>query len=284
MPKIDIVPKEYSELRNIYAYYINSFNALYQLKTRNDEEINSIYEMIKTNLIDSKKYLPENIVKDIFNIIPYNNRYTKSYLKLAKLIFDEYNVKTVIDTPNVFSSLFYKEYGINLNKSNEIENTELENLEIFPENSIYNAIMDNDLKRFISFTERDGFNEDQRLNCKFYPHSVDGYSLLELCCYYGAVDCFKFLRTKFDSEITLLCLKDTLTCQIFCAYEEVMLDMSYKPEILATYLKLFKLQYTLIFKNKNILFRNYIIILCEIYIKTYFASVTFFFISTLYDL
>lgn len=77
--------------------------------------------------------------------------------------------------------------------------------------------------------------------------------------------------------------KDTLTCQIFCAYEEVMLDMSYKPEILATYLKLFKLQYTLIFKNKNILFRNYIIILCEIYIKTYFASVTFFFISTLYD-
>ena len=145
MPKIDIVPKEYSELRNIYAYYINSFNALYQLKTRNDEEINSIYEMIKTNLIDSKKYLPENIVKDIFNIIPYNNRYTKSYLKLAKLIFDEYNVKTVIDTPNVFSSLFYKEYGINLNKSNEIENTELENLEIFPENSIYNAIMDNDL-------------------------------------------------------------------------------------------------------------------------------------------
>ncbi|KAI5533007.1 protein of unknown function (DUF3447) [Trichomonas vaginalis G3] len=107
------------------------------------------------------------------------------------------------------------------------------------------------------------------------------------------VTCFSVMFPKHDNDYTVfenpiydncqLTVKDTLTCQIFCAYEEVMLDMSYKPEILATYLKLFKLQYTLIFKNKNILFRNYIIILCEIYIKTYFASVTFFFISILYD-
>ncbi|EAX83072.1 hypothetical protein TVAG_259580, partial [Trichomonas vaginalis G3] len=32
------------------------------------------------------------------------------------------------------------------------------------------------------------------------------YSLLELCCYHGAVDCFKLLRTKFNSEITRECL------------------------------------------------------------------------------
>ncbi|EAY07978.1 hypothetical protein TVAG_333030 [Trichomonas vaginalis G3] len=42
-----------------------------------------------------------------------------------------------------------------------------------------------------------------------YPplHFKKGYTLLELCCYHGAVDCFKFLRTKFSSEITQECLE-----------------------------------------------------------------------------
>ncbi|EAX93672.1 hypothetical protein TVAG_103910 [Trichomonas vaginalis G3] len=72
--------KEYSELRSIYKYYIDSYNTLYQLKTENEEELNSIYKMIKTELIDSKSYLPNIIIQEILNIIPYNNRYTRSYL------------------------------------------------------------------------------------------------------------------------------------------------------------------------------------------------------------
>ncbi|EAY17214.1 ankyrin repeat protein, putative [Trichomonas vaginalis G3] len=67
--------------------------------------------------------------------------------------------------------------------------------------------MYNDKERFMSFTERDGFNKDQRLKSKLYPYSNNGYSFLELCCYHGAVDCFKFLRTKFKSEITETCLE-----------------------------------------------------------------------------
>ena len=76
----DIHPNKFSELRSIYKYYIDSYNALYQLKTENEEDLNSIYKLIKTELIDSKKYPPKRIMGDILNIIPYNNRYTKSYL------------------------------------------------------------------------------------------------------------------------------------------------------------------------------------------------------------
>ncbi|EAY09570.1 ankyrin repeat protein, putative [Trichomonas vaginalis G3] len=57
------------------------------------------------------------------------------------------------------------------------------------------------------FTEREGFNKNQKLESNLYPSHYKGYSLLELCCYYGAVDCFKFLRTKFSSEITEKCLE-----------------------------------------------------------------------------
>ena len=86
----DILPNWFSELRNIYKNYIDSYIALYQLKSKNDEELNSIYKMIKTNLIDSNKYHPQLIIRDILNIIKYNNRYTTSYLKLAKFISDDY--------------------------------------------------------------------------------------------------------------------------------------------------------------------------------------------------
>ncbi|EAY02571.1 ankyrin repeat protein, putative [Trichomonas vaginalis G3] len=67
--------------------------------------------------------------------------------------------------------------------------------------------MNNDKESFIIFTERDGFDKNQKLNSDLYPFSNKGYSLLELCCYHGAVDCFKLLRSKFNSEITQVCLQ-----------------------------------------------------------------------------
>ncbi|EAY13846.1 hypothetical protein TVAG_044060 [Trichomonas vaginalis G3] len=203
----DVHPSKYNKLRSTYKYYIDSYIALYQLKTDNEEELNKIYKMIKTELIDSKKFPPQIIMNDILSIILYNNRYAKSYLFLAKLIYDEYHVEEfnhLMYLPNI---LFYKEYGIKLDKSDNFEEDYPENIDIHTEDTIYRAIMNNDLERFITFTEIDGFDKDQKLKSDLYPYSGKGYSLFELCCYHGAVDCFKLLRTKFSSEITQKCLR-----------------------------------------------------------------------------
>ena len=109
----NIHPNKFSELRNIYKYYIDSYNALYQLKTENEEELNSIYKMIKTELIDSNKSLPVKIIKDILFIIPYNNRYTKSYTKLSKNIFDDYNVSEVKNINSISNTFFIKNTELN---------------------------------------------------------------------------------------------------------------------------------------------------------------------------
>ncbi|EAY14050.1 hypothetical protein TVAG_478750 [Trichomonas vaginalis G3] len=210
MSNQDIHPNKYSELRSICKYYIDSYIALYQLKTEKEEELKDIYKIIKTELIDSKKYPPKNIMEDILNIIRYNNRYTKSYLSLAKLISDDYHVEKVKNIPMISILLFYKEYGIKLDKYLNFKNFNSVNMDIHTENTIYRAIMNNDLETFILFTEREGFNKDQKLESSLYPFSFksyNGYSLLELCCYHGAVDCFKFLRTKYGSEITQKCLQ-----------------------------------------------------------------------------
>ncbi|EAY04593.1 hypothetical protein TVAG_233290 [Trichomonas vaginalis G3] len=163
--------------------------------------------MIKTELIDSKKNLPKNIIIDMLNIIPYNNRYTKSYLSLAKNISDEYHVKAVKNIPTISNFLFHKEYGIKLDKSDDFEKIKSDNLDIHIENTIFKAIMNNDKERFIIFTERDEFDKDQKLKSKLYPYFNEGYSLLELCCYHGTADCFKLLISKFHSEITHTCLE-----------------------------------------------------------------------------
>ncbi|EAY15284.1 hypothetical protein TVAG_394270 [Trichomonas vaginalis G3] len=199
----DIHPNKYSELRSTYKYYIDLYTALYQLKTEKEEKLNSIYKMIKTEMIDSKKHPPRNILRDILNIIPFNNRYTKSYLYLAKRVYDDYPMKQVNNIHDVSNFIFYKEYGIELY---EIRILNYGNIDIHTENTIYKAFMDNDLKRFIYFTGRDDFDKNQKLESDLYPFSKE-LSLLELCCYYGAVDCFKLLRTKFNSEITSQCLE-----------------------------------------------------------------------------
>ncbi|EAY11538.1 ankyrin repeat protein, putative [Trichomonas vaginalis G3] len=208
----DINPNGYSELRNTYKYCIDLSIALYQLKTENEGELNLIYKMIKTELIGLQKYCPMKIIKDILNIIPYNNRYAKSYLALAKLISDDYHVKEVKNVGTISKILFYKECVIKLEKPDDIQNIKPKDLDIFTENTIYRAIMNNDLEMFITFTERDEFDKNESLQIITFTerdereYSYIEYSLLELCCFYGAVDCFKLLRTKFNSEITKTCL------------------------------------------------------------------------------
>ncbi|EAY01102.1 ankyrin repeat protein, putative [Trichomonas vaginalis G3] len=215
MSEQDVNSTKYSEVRSIFKYDIDIYNALYQLKTENEDDLNSIYKLIKTELIDSKKYPPVKVMKDILDIIKYNNRYTKSYLTLAKLISDDYHVTEVNNLEHISNLLFYKEYGIKLDKFRDFGEFNLKNLSIHTENTIYKAIMNNDIKAFIQFTEREGFNKDQRVLSHLYPlerkiypfYYITGFSLLELCCYHGAVDCFKLLRTKLQSEITQICLK-----------------------------------------------------------------------------
>ncbi|EAX94339.1 hypothetical protein TVAG_441580 [Trichomonas vaginalis G3] len=164
---------KFSELRENYKQYIDTYNALYQLKIRNEEELNKIYKMIKTNLIESKKLCPQSIIRDILNIIPYNNGYTKSYLSLAKLISDDYHVEEVRQIPIISNYLFYKEYGIKLDKSHSFEKIQSENLSIHTENTIYKAIVYNDKETFISFAEREGFDKDQILrNSSLYSITI----------------------------------------------------------------------------------------------------------------
>ncbi|EAX97229.1 hypothetical protein TVAG_196730 [Trichomonas vaginalis G3] len=200
----------YDKLMEIFTGYNDVYNALYRLKTNDEEKLNAIYKKIKQNLIDSYHISPGEIVNKISQVSIYNNRYMKSYLAIAKQIVDEYHLNQVNEINKVFNYLFYKEYSIVLdeNGKNFFNDFEVSHYtaDIHEQKTIHRSIMDDDKILLITFTEREGFDKNQELKSDLYPYSAEGLSLLELCCYHGSVDCFKFLITKFQSIITSECL------------------------------------------------------------------------------
>ncbi|EAY18954.1 hypothetical protein TVAG_146980 [Trichomonas vaginalis G3] len=188
---------------------MNSYEMLYRLKTNNEAEIKFIYTEFKSAVLESMKYSPKNILKDVSEIVRYNNRFLKSYLTFAKLIYEDYHPRECKGISTLFDYYIYKQYGVILDSEhNYFKNNDSIDIsfEVHEENTIYNAIMNDDKEKLITFTEKEEFDKDQKLKSDFYPVSSDRYSLLEICCYHGSANCFKYLRTQFNSEITETCL------------------------------------------------------------------------------
>ncbi|EAX99287.1 hypothetical protein TVAG_113030 [Trichomonas vaginalis G3] len=211
MSKGETNQAHYDKLMEILTRYNDVYDALYRLKTNDEEKLNAIYKKIKQNLIDSYRIPPSETINKISQLSIYNNRFMKSYLAIVKQIVDEYHLNQVNKISKVFNYLFYKEYNIVLNENgrnifNDFEDAHYSS-DIHEQNTIHRSIMDDDKISLIIFTEREGFDKNQKLKSELYPYSNEGISLLELCCYHGSVDCFKILRTKFQSEITPNCLR-----------------------------------------------------------------------------
>ena len=75
---------------------------------------------------------------------------------MAKMICDEYNIKQVKDVTNLFNFLFQEEYGVELYRNFDyyyLSEATTNEFKIFESNTIYNAIINDDIKSFIAITE-----------------------------------------------------------------------------------------------------------------------------------
>ncbi|EAX98111.1 hypothetical protein TVAG_439550 [Trichomonas vaginalis G3] len=195
-----------SELFELTKDYTDTFKAFYRLHTFDEDEIDKIYKDIKNKIIETKIISPSTFVKSISYAIQYNNRYLMSYFRIFEKLYEDYQPNNVNFEYlcHGFDKLIYDKYKISYLKKTEYENCSIEFLN---ENTIYRSIMEDDIKSFIGFTERSGFDEKQVIENDFFPYKYHKNTLIELCCYYGSVNCFKFLITKFKPKITKTCLR-----------------------------------------------------------------------------
>ncbi|EAY10426.1 hypothetical protein TVAG_271170 [Trichomonas vaginalis G3] len=114
-----------------------------------------------------------------------NNRFIESYSAIYKKIYEKYHPTVPQLKPSLINHV---------------------NPKVNIEDPIFRAIMDDDLKTFILLTEMESFDKNKTLSSGIYPYNNKRYTLLEICSYQGAANCFKFLRTEYESKITDICL------------------------------------------------------------------------------
>ncbi|EAY05419.1 hypothetical protein TVAG_197200 [Trichomonas vaginalis G3] len=175
--------EEYNELMNKYKDYIDLTDAIYRLKTLDEDKINEIYKNIKSQFIEKGIMTALQTFKMIDTAMKYNNRYFKSYFLLLQMLS--------------------KEYHLNKDKLLNWYQGKYKKINIESKNSLLGAIMNDDITKFVILAEKDDFDIDQEVICSIYPLCC--MTLLELCSYYGSVNCFKFLLTNFKSKILKHC-------------------------------------------------------------------------------
>ena len=80
MSKGETHQAHYDKLLEIFTGYNDVSDALYRLKTNDEEKLNAIYNKIKQNLTDSYRIPPGEIINKISQLSIYNNCFMKSYL------------------------------------------------------------------------------------------------------------------------------------------------------------------------------------------------------------
>ncbi|EAY02995.1 hypothetical protein TVAG_325670 [Trichomonas vaginalis G3] len=84
--------EEYNELMNKYKDYIDLTDAIYKLKTLDEDKINELYKEIKNQFIEKGIISASQNFKMVETAMKYNNRYFKSYFLLLQMLSKEYNL------------------------------------------------------------------------------------------------------------------------------------------------------------------------------------------------
>ena len=203
-----IIHKRYDDIINRFEDYSSTINELYMLKTDDEEEIQKLFEKIKTKLIETNIFTASQIINEISIIIQFRNRYLKSYFSLFKVLYDEYKPREEI--PAIFVYLLYKDSNNLISTHCEKEFTQFEeekvSFEVHEKGSVFRSIMDDDLQSLKTYMDNQGFETKIKLRSSLYPYTFNGISRIELSCYYGSLLCFNLLKTKYNMRVTNTCL------------------------------------------------------------------------------
>ncbi|EAX97995.1 hypothetical protein TVAG_114470 [Trichomonas vaginalis G3] len=198
---------------------IDGLTAIYKLNTYNESRITEIFNMITKKLIDESDFKPLKIISMICDVMFWRYRFFKPYLLLIKKIIQRYHIKRLERCSVVLYYYLSKEYDLKLEyRYSELFNTFNINDDFYDdiseEYTIFSSIIYDHVEMFISFTEREGFNRKLIKSFSLTPERYEclwffsmKFTLLEFCCYHGAVKCFKFLRTEYHATITQKCLQ-----------------------------------------------------------------------------
>ncbi|EAX98695.1 hypothetical protein TVAG_333590 [Trichomonas vaginalis G3] len=200
----------YNSIMGTMKEYYDTFKALHLSNLDTDEEVNRLYEIIENNLIKTNIFQPYQVINLYSVLFVCKNKNNGLYFRIFKKVYDKYPEvqNELLSSP--FCYYLQKDYGIHA-KSNDnyvdrVLNALNPPLGVFKDNTIMKAIMNDDIESFKEFANKENFDPNETVTNHFMVEECK-FSYLELCCYYGSVECFMHLRSEFNSKVTEKCLR-----------------------------------------------------------------------------
>lgn len=185
----------YNKFYSQFKDYIETIDSLYRLSASKESEITEIYTNIRSILIEKYKTTPQTILSCISKIVTYRNKHLKAYLALFKMIYDDFHPETLNFIDHKLFYYFWKEYNIVLADFSEFKVP----CNIYNENTIFYAIMNDNADLLYKKIDANNYSDLYYYNSNIFP--AHGNTILELCCYYGAINCFKMIKSEFNEKL-----------------------------------------------------------------------------------
>ncbi|EAY13419.1 hypothetical protein TVAG_424510 [Trichomonas vaginalis G3] len=185
----------FNELMEIGKDYNDLSNAIFKLRTMDCDVTKQIYIKCREIIFKTKNHFSSRILMMLNTAARYNNRYIKAYCDIFRKIYIEFQPNLNKSFSDLFDCITYEEYY------------KKDPFDFLQENEIIKAIMEDDKEKLKTIIDGDNFDKNQTIKSRFFPNPEDGLSLIELCCYYGSIECFMLLRKELATPITPLCLQ-----------------------------------------------------------------------------
>ncbi|EAX93180.1 hypothetical protein TVAG_233450 [Trichomonas vaginalis G3] len=178
-----------NDLIGIYADYIDALRCIYQLTPDNVE---NTFIKVKDILLNKYKFDIDNIFPIVVRALYLRDSYMKSYLQLYDLINSLDNYEHLRRNVYRFKDI------ITAIENNEIITND-QYFELYKPNSIFNAIMNDDVTTLAYITNQPDFNINITIEKDFFGKNSN-INLLEACSYYGSEKCYLYLRENNNFE------------------------------------------------------------------------------------
>lgn len=175
------------EFKREHSCYIDVIEQIFSLQTSETKELENILIAIRSVLIEKYHETPDTVAYIIIKAINTSRKHYDQYLEILKHLFKEYH--------SFFDNMFHHK---NVYLREELALMEFfENKQNF-QVEIQETIISND--NIDSLKEFTIAHQLPKINC-FNVMNID-VNYLDLCAYYGSVNCFMFLKDNFEFGIT----------------------------------------------------------------------------------
>lgn len=193
----------YSHFAEKYSYYHEITDRIYNIASYDCDLVVSFI------LEQYEKYNFElnAIYKMIAKFCMYNIAHIREYWELYDKIVQQTNFKPIVyDSRLIIEALYAKKYNIDIDWWGETylcKNISFEEIiNFYDSDPILQCIIHDDIKKFKEIIDSSySFDLNQ---------TIFGITLIQNCCFCGAVECFKFLRSN-NIKIDSYCLEYSIT-------------------------------------------------------------------------